>query len=91
MLTEHPVDRIVCGHLHRPVSSSVSGIAVQVGVSTVQHVDLDLLPVSTPSVIRDPIGYQILRVDGRCIVSHTRFIETGEQRIIPSWSEEFSD
>lgn len=91
VLTEHPVDRIVCGHFHRPISSTVAGIVAQVGVSTVQHVDLDLDPMATPSVIRDPVGYQILRVDGRHIVSHTRFIETGEQRIIPSWVDEFTD
>lgn len=90
LLTEHPVDRIVCGHFHRPISSSVAGIAVQVGVSTVQHVDLDLATHSTPSLIRDPVGYQILRVDGRDIVSHTRYIDTGEERIIPTWAGEFT-
>ena len=88
VLAEHPVDRIVCGHFHRPISSSVAGVVAQVGVSTVQHVDLDLAPMATPSVIRDPVGYQILRIHGRDIVGHTRFIDTGQQRIIPAWADE---
>ncbi len=96
VLADHPasVDKIVCGHLHRPISSAVAGVPVQVGLSTVQHVALDLEGDADPSVIHDPVGYQIHRVsDGvtgrrseRQVVTHTRYIETGEMSFVPSWS-----
>ena len=89
VLAEHPVDKVICGHFHRPVSSTISGIPVQVGLSTVQHVDLDLAPGAGVSLIVDPIGYQIHRVVGPSVVTHTRYIDTGHQRIIPSWADDF--
>lgn len=93
VLTEHPVDKVICGHFHRPVSSSIAGIPVQVGISTVQHVDLDLAPGAGPSLIIDPVGYQIHRVAGRSIVTHTRYIDTPERsstvRLTPSWADDF--
>jgi hypothetical protein len=62
-------------------------------MSTVQHVDLDLVPGAGPSLIIDPVGYQIHRVAGRSIVSHTRYIDTPERssttRVVPSWADEF--
>ncbi|MET0909999.1 MAG: phosphodiesterase [Ilumatobacteraceae bacterium] len=93
VLGEHPVDKVVCGHFHRPVSSTMAGIPVQVGLSTVQHVDLDLVPGAGPSLIVDPVGYQIHRIAGRRVVTHTRYIDTPERsstaRIIPTWADEF--
>jgi Icc protein len=93
VLSEHPVDKVICGHFHRPVSSTIAGIPAQVGLSTVQHVDLDLTPGAGPSLIVDPVGYQIHRVTARDIVTHTRYIDTRErsstQRVIPSWADDF--
>lgn len=93
VLANHPVDKVICGHFHRPVSSSIAGIPVQVGMSTVQHVDLDLAPDAGPSLIVDPVGYQIHCVIDRNIVTHTRYIDTPEppstRRIIPSWADDF--
>ncbi len=89
VLVDHPVAKVVCGHFHRPVSSMIAGIPVQIGLSTVQHVDLDLAPGAGVSLIDDPIGYQIHRVAGSSVVTHTRYIETGHQRIVPSWADDF--
>jgi Icc protein len=83
-----PVDRIVCGHLHRPIASAVGGIPAQVGMSTVQHVALDLETTSRPSLIRDPVGYQIHRVTSTTVVTHARYIATGESAFVPSWADE---
>ena len=80
------VDRIICGHMHRPIGSSLGGVAAQVAMSTVQHVALDLAPAATVSLVRDPVGYQIHRVDGRDIVTHSRYIDTGEQPFEPDWA-----
>ncbi len=93
VLAEHPVDRVVCGHFHRPVSSSIAGIPAQVGLSTVQHVDLDLAPDAGVSLIVDAVGYQVHRVAASGIVTHTRYIDTGDgvpsARIIPTWADDF--
>lgn len=79
VLADHPVDRIICGHLHRPITSAIAGIPVQVGLSTVQNVALDLAVDAEPMIIHDPAGYQLhLVADGR-VVTHTRYIATGEK------------
>jgi 3',5'-cyclic-AMP phosphodiesterase len=97
VLAQHRVDKVICGHFHRPVSSTIAGIPVEVGMSTVQHVDLDLAPGAGPSLVIDPVGYQIHRVSGSGIranvVTHTRYIDTPEPlstaRIVPSWAADF--
>lgn len=81
-----PVDRIVCGHMHRPIGSSVGGVAAQVAMSTVQHVALDLAPAAQVSLVRDPVGYQIHRIAGGDVVTHSRYIETGETPFEPDWA-----
>lgn len=92
VLEVHPgtVDKIVCGHLHRSVSSVVGGVPAQVGISTVQHVALDLSASSEPSLIHDPVGYQIHQVvetGGRPrVVTHTRFIAEAAEPFVPDWA-----
>ncbi|MFK7916705.1 MAG: phosphodiesterase [Ilumatobacter sp.] len=91
VLAAHPgvVDRIVCGHLHRPAVSSVAGVAAQVGMSTVQHVALQLDDDGGPALIHDPVGYQIHRVTPGSIVTHARYIDTGAQPFVPAWAPNY--
>lgn len=89
VLAARPVDRIVCGHLHRPMTSTFAGIPAQVAMSTVQHVELDLRPDGQVAVIADPVGYQLHWIDGHRIVTHARFIETGATPTVPDWADEF--
>ena len=89
VLTEYPVDRIACGHLHRPITSSIAGIPAQVGLSTVQHIDLDLSPDAGISLIHEPVGYQVLRISDSGIVVHTRYTESDESPFVPKWAAEF--
>ena len=89
VLTEYPVDQIVCGHLHRPITSSIAGIPAQVGLSTVQHIDLDLSPDAGVSLIHEPVGYQVLRISDSGIVVHTRYTESDELPFVPKWAAEF--
>jgi Icc protein len=77
--------RIVCGHFHRPVVTTVSGVTTSVCPATVHHIQLDLVPGSEPSLIRDPRGYQLHLVDGTDVVTHTRYIDTGESAFDPGW------
>jgi 3',5'-cyclic-AMP phosphodiesterase len=82
----HGVCRIICGHLHRPISSTVAGIPAQVGLSTVQHVGLDLSPDAGVTLVNDPAGYLLHWLsDGRW-VTHTRYIDTGEAPYVPHWA-----
>jgi 3',5'-cyclic AMP phosphodiesterase CpdA len=85
IVSTSPVARIVCGHLHRPVGSSVAGVAAQVAMSTVQHVALDLAPEAAIALVRDPVGYQVHRIDGADVVTHSRYIDTGEHPFAPDW------
>ncbi|WP_051071332.1 metallophosphoesterase [Ilumatobacter coccineus] len=88
VLTAHPVDRILCGHLHRPMASTFAGAPAQVGMSTVQHVALDLRPDAPVAVIDNPVGYQLIDVRPDSIVAHSRYIRTAAP-VIPAWASEF--
>jgi Icc protein len=87
VIADAPVDRIVCGHMHRPMSSTVAGVPAEVGISTAVHVALDLAPEAPVRIVRDPIGYRILRIDGDAIVGHTRYVGTGEEPFAPTWAD----
>lgn len=80
------VYRIQCGHLHRPMSSMVGGALAEVGLATTVHVALDVGPDAPVRVVRDPVGYRLLRISGDSIVGHTRYIATGETPFTPSWA-----
>lgn len=77
---------IMCGHLHRPIHSVVSGVRASVGISTIQHVALDLKPNAQPQLILDPVGYQLHTFDNDAWLTHTRFIDTGHEPFIPGWA-----
>ena len=89
VLSEHPVDRVIAGHLHRPIISTVSGVTANVGLSTVEHVELDLAADAGVSMILDPVGYQVLRIADRDIVTHTRYIATGQKSFRPEWASQY--
>ena len=88
-IKQRGVDRIVCGHMHRPITSTIAGIPAEVAVSTAVHVALDLDPQATARIIRDPVGYRLHVVDGDSIVSHTRYVGTGEAPFAPAWAAEY--
>lgn len=85
------IERIVCGHLHRPQVTTISGVTASVGISTAQHIELDLADDAPVGIICDPGGYHLhhhqANEDGSGTwVSHIRFIETGAEVVRPSWS-----
>jgi 3',5'-cyclic AMP phosphodiesterase CpdA len=85
VIARHPtVERVFCGHLHRPLVSTVGGVTTSVAPSPVQHVELNLAPDAAVEIVVDPGGYQLHhRCDGQW-VSHIRFADGG-QPIRPSW------
>ena len=81
------VIRILCGHLHRPLTATIGGVTTTVGPSTIQHVELDLDPSASIEVIRDPPGYHLHNYVDDVWVSHIRYIDTGESPVVPEWSK----
>ncbi|MEL7155505.1 MAG: phosphodiesterase [Actinomycetota bacterium] len=77
------VERVVCGHLHRPATAVLPGPDGQGSVlatsclSTVAHPALNLDPDHPFEIIEDPAGYQLHRYDGGWL-THTRYIATGK-------------
>jgi 3',5'-cyclic-AMP phosphodiesterase len=89
VLRDHPVDRVICGHMHRAIHSTLAGVPVQVGLSTVQAVELDLRPEAGPRLVVDAAGYHLLLVDGRRIVTHTRYIAPDADPYRPEWADRY--
>ena len=85
----HRVDRILCGHMHRPMNAVVGGSIAQVGISTVQHVALEFdAPEAAPLMMIDgPPGYLIHRFHGRNWVTHTRYIDRDAEPFVPTWAQ----
>ena len=80
------VVRILCGHIHRPITTTVAGITTTIGPSPIHHVELDLDPRAPVELIDDPAGYQLHhRHDGNW-VSHIRFVAPANRPVRPSWS-----
>ena len=67
---------IICGHLHRPISSIWKGTSVVVCASSAPQTALDLSPIdaeepdSRAMIIADPPGYALHRWNGREMVTH---------------------
>ena len=86
VVTGRGITKIICGHLHRPISGIVGGVPAQIGLSPVQHVALDLRDDADPSLVLDPVGYQIHRLADGHVVSHTRYIDTDAEPFVPDWA-----
>ncbi|MEZ5376341.1 MAG: phosphodiesterase [Acidimicrobiales bacterium] len=90
VVSAHSVDRILCGHMHRPMNALVGGTIAQVGLSTVQHVALefDVGDVTPLKMIDGPPGYLVHRFDDGTWVSHTRYIDLDARPFVPAWADE---
>jgi len=78
--------RIFCGHLHRPIMTSVGGVLTSVAPSTVHHVVLDTSESGPIALIRDPTGYHLHSFDGVSWVTHIRYIDSDAKPITPHWA-----
>jgi len=79
--------RVLCGHLHRPIVTTFAGVTTSVCPATTYHVALDLEPAAKPRVIRDPRGYQLHLIRDANVLTHTRYIDTGEAPFDPEWND----
>jgi 3',5'-cyclic AMP phosphodiesterase CpdA len=70
------VERIVCGHHHRPITTRVAHAIASIAPSVVHQVELDLRPGSPSGFVMEPPAFQVHRwteQDG--IVSHIAYVE----------------
>ncbi|MCG6113943.1 MAG: phosphodiesterase [Mesorhizobium sp.] len=76
LVARHPqVERILCGHVHRPVQTRFGGTIAQIAPSIAHQVPLDLRPDGPPAFIFEPPAFMLHHWQpDRGIVSHTHYI-----------------
>jgi 3',5'-cyclic AMP phosphodiesterase CpdA len=72
----HPqVERVLCGHLHRPIQCRFAGTIASTSPSPAHQVALDLSPEAASRFKMEPPGFQLHAWrEGMGIVSHTAYI-----------------
>ena len=85
-IAPHPqVRALICGHLHRSISSAWNGRTVTICSSTAPQLALDLSPIdpdtpdNRPMIIADPPAYAMHRWNGRELVSH---FDTADEHVM---------
>lgn len=76
VIGRHPeVERVLCGHLHRPIQVRFAGTIASTCPSPAHQVALDLAPDAPSRFMMEPPGYQLHQWrEATGIVSHTAFI-----------------
>jgi 3',5'-cyclic-AMP phosphodiesterase len=67
------VQRIICGHLHRPIQALFAGTLASVCPSTAHQVLLDLKPDSPARFVMEPPAFQLHLWTGARLVTHTAY------------------
>lgn len=76
IVSRHPqIERILCGHLHRPIHVRFGGTIASTCPSPAHQVALDLDPAARSQFVFEPPAYQLhLWEEGTGLISHTAFI-----------------
>ena len=67
------VQRLICGHLHRPIQALFAGTMASVCPSTAHQVLLDLKPGSPARFVMEPPAVQLHLWTGQTLVTHTAY------------------
>jgi Icc protein len=67
------VQRIVCGHLHRPIQAMFAGTMASVCPSAAHQVLLDLKPDSAARFVMEPSAFQLHLWTGQTLVTHSAY------------------
>jgi Icc protein len=67
------VQRIVCGHLHRPIQALFAGTLASVCPSSAHQVLLDLKPGNPARFVLEPAAFQLHLWDDGVLVTHTAY------------------
>lgn len=71
LIQQHPqVERILCGHLHRPITRRFGGTLAMTAPSPAHQITLGLAPNARPSFIFEPPGLYIHTVQAEHLVTH---------------------
>jgi Icc protein len=89
LIRRHPqVERIVCGHLHRPIARRVAGTVAVVCPATAHQVALDLPPATRLAIVMEPPAVMLHvwlgAADG--LVTHVSQIERREALVVSDGS-----
>jgi len=77
LIAAHPnVERVLCGHVHRPVHRRFAGTIASIAPSTAHQVVLDLRPDAPSAWTLEPGGFALhLYTPGDGLVSHHAYID----------------
>jgi 3',5'-cyclic AMP phosphodiesterase CpdA len=67
------VQRLICGHLHRPIQALFAGTMASVCPSTAHQVLLDLKPDTAARFVMEPPAFQLHLWTGQALVTHTAY------------------
>ncbi|MEZ5662871.1 MAG: phosphodiesterase [Burkholderiaceae bacterium] len=71
IIRRHPqVERILCGHLHRPIVRSFGGTVAMTAPATAHQITLGLAVDDPPTFIFEPPGFHIHTVQAQALVTH---------------------
>lgn len=66
------VERVLCGHLHRPVQAKWAGTVASVMSNPAHQLSVDLFKPDTPRLYMEPSEFQVhVWIEGQGLVSHT--------------------
>jgi len=75
IVARHPqVERILCGHFHRPITARVGGTIASTCPSTAHQIELDLRSPGRLAVVAEPPAVQLHVWAGDRLVSHTSYV-----------------
>lgn len=68
------VERVIAGHLHRPITQRFAGTVASICPSPAHQVALDLAPDAADNYVLEPPGFQLHWWNGRTLVTHTAYV-----------------
>lgn len=74
--THQQIERIVCGHVHRPIQARFAGMLAVTCPSTAHQIDFDLNPAAPVAFIMEPPGLMLHIWNGQSMATHTIYTET---------------
>lgn len=79
LLTRYPnVERVLCGHVHRPIAVRFGGTLAWCAASTAHQSTLDLRETSPEAFVLEPPGYSLhLYTQAAGLVTHHAYVEPG--------------
>ncbi|MBV9655099.1 MAG: phosphodiesterase [Acetobacteraceae bacterium] len=78
VVARHPhVERIICGHHHRPVFTRVAGAVASIGPPIAQPIDLDLRPRVNGALVLEPPAFHVHRwTPDSGFVTHHAYVDS---------------